>query len=232
VGSGKGQLVCQHLEGISRKALKDYQAIIREFVKGRHGVYALYAKSGRLRYVGLASDLRSRLKTHLKDRQAGTWQKFSVYITITDAHLRDLESLILRIASPSENRQAGKFIRSQDLKPIFRRKLNQAKKREIGILVGDDPDKPEGAAAKETTGRRPVLASYINKRFEIRFRYKGKTYRATVRKDGSILYAGKRFNSPSAAGAAIPHRSVDGWYVWRYQRSPGEWVLLNELRKK
>lgn len=59
--SRKGQLVCQHLENISRKALENYQNIIKEYVKGRHGVYALYRK-GNLYYVGLASNLRNRLK--------------------------------------------------------------------------------------------------------------------------------------------------------------------------
>ena len=55
--SCQGQLVCQHLENIFRKALENYQKIIKDFVKGRHGVYALY-KKGRLYYVGLASNLR------------------------------------------------------------------------------------------------------------------------------------------------------------------------------
>ena len=85
---------------------------------------------------------------------------------------------------------------------------------------------------EDTGGRRPVLAPYTTKRFEIRYRYKGKVYKATVRKDGSILFARKRFNSPSVAGVAITHHSVDGWYVWKYERAPGEWVPLNELRKK
>jgi type I restriction-modification system DNA methylase subunit len=37
----------------------------------RHGVYALY-RGNRLYYVGLASNLRSRLNTHLRDRHANT----------------------------------------------------------------------------------------------------------------------------------------------------------------
>ncbi|OPY85493.1 MAG: hypothetical protein A4E71_02041 [Smithella sp. PtaU1.Bin162] len=42
--SNKGQLVSQHLENISRAALENYQGILKEYVKGRHGVYALYIK--------------------------------------------------------------------------------------------------------------------------------------------------------------------------------------------
>ena len=35
------QLVCQHLENISRTALEKYQKIIRQYVYRRQGVYAL-----------------------------------------------------------------------------------------------------------------------------------------------------------------------------------------------
>jgi hypothetical protein len=54
------QLVCQHLENISRDALAKYQKIIRQYVRHRQGVYALYRR-GKLYYVGLAGDLRWRL---------------------------------------------------------------------------------------------------------------------------------------------------------------------------
>jgi hypothetical protein len=57
-------LVCQHLENISRDGLDKHQD--RAFVRHRHGVYALY-KRKKLYYVGLAKDLRWRLKTHLKE---------------------------------------------------------------------------------------------------------------------------------------------------------------------
>jgi hypothetical protein len=82
-------LVIEHLENISRKALEKYQPIITEYVKGKKGVYALY-KGERLKYVGLAGNLRSRLSTHLRDRHAQSWDKFSVYLTEDDEHLREL----------------------------------------------------------------------------------------------------------------------------------------------
>ena len=71
------QLVCQHLENLSRVALEKYQDIIRDYVRHRHGIYALYRKD-RLYYVGLAANLRSRLTAHLRDRHAGTWDRFSI----------------------------------------------------------------------------------------------------------------------------------------------------------
>ena len=53
-----------------------------------------------------------------------------------------------------------------------------------------------------------------------------------VRKDGSILYKGNTFNSPSLAGRAIKGRANNGWTTWKYERAPGDWVLLDALRKK
>ncbi len=57
--SKRAQLVCQHLENISREALEKHQEIIRAYVRGRQGVYALYRR-GKLYYVGLATNLRRR----------------------------------------------------------------------------------------------------------------------------------------------------------------------------
>ena len=57
VRRAKAGLVIEHLEGISRTAIKRYPELITEFVRGRSGVYALY-KSNVLYYVGLAKNLR------------------------------------------------------------------------------------------------------------------------------------------------------------------------------
>jgi hypothetical protein len=229
--SYKGQLVSQHLENISRTALEKYQNILKEYVKGRHGVYALYSK-GHLYYVGLASNLRNRLKTHLTDRHAQTWDSFSVYLTINDSHLHELETLILKIASPKGNKQSGNFINAQNLKPIFKKAVTKAQQKEL-IKLG--LKKSTVVAKSKITvqkGRKPVLAPYVKNRFEIRLRYKGKTRKAMVRKDGTILSAGKVYNSPSMAARAIKQRASNGWVNWSYQRAPGDWVLLDFLRRK
>ncbi|MFO0792292.1 MAG: GIY-YIG nuclease family protein, partial [Pirellulales bacterium] len=89
------QLVCQHLEYISREALERYQDIIRQYIRGRHGIYALYRK-GKLQYVGLASNLRARLHRHLRDRHKDSWDHFSVYLTIDNRGIKELETLLLR----------------------------------------------------------------------------------------------------------------------------------------
>ena len=62
------QLVSQYLESISGTALDKYQRIIREYVRRRHGIYALYRRD-RLYYVGLASNLRNRLNVAISRAQ-------------------------------------------------------------------------------------------------------------------------------------------------------------------
>src|SRR5882762_7202956 len=104
----RAQLVCQQLENISREALEKYQTIIRNYTRKRNGVYALY-KGDKLYYVGLAIDLRRRLKQHLKDKHVDSWDRFSIYITIGDHHIKEMESLLLRITRPAVNSQIGKF---------------------------------------------------------------------------------------------------------------------------
>ena len=131
-------LVCQHLENVSRDALEQYQDIIRQYVRHRQGVYALYRR-GKIYYVGLARNLRNRLAHHLKDRHHDSWDRFSFYITIGDKHLRELESLILRIVKPSGNKQKGKFAKSEDLRPRFKRDLSLEMRQTLGDLLGKQP---------------------------------------------------------------------------------------------
>lgn len=230
--SRKGQLVSQHLENVSRRALEKYQDVIKRYVRGRQGIYALFRKN-RLYYVGLASNLRNRLKHHLRDRHAFTWDRFSVYFTIKDEHLHELEALVLRIASPKGNRQTGKLVRSQDLRSEFKRDISKFHREEIETIFGPRRkpitkiEKP-----KDKDGRQPVLASYVTKRFKIRLRYRGKLYKATVRRDGLISYKGMTYNSPSLAAKAVRGLSSNGWIWWKYERAPGDWIQLDNLRKK
>jgi len=85
---------------------------------------------------------------------------------------------------------------------------------------------------KDITGRRKLaLKPYANKWFRIRFDYKGRRYVANARKGGEINCKGKLFSSPSSAAAAITKHPMNGWRCWKYQRSPGEWVFIDEMRR-
>jgi hypothetical protein len=222
-------LLVQHLENLSRKVLEDFQDIIREYVKGRRGLYALYRRD-KLQYVGLASDLRSRLRAHLRDRHAHTWDSFSLFLTLGADSLRELEALLIRIAKPRGNRSKTRFPRSQDLRKVFRRQVQAKQHKELESLFvegrkrGRKRTPPHGGASTP-------LGPHVHGRLAIKMTRKGRTYRALVRSDGTIRFRGKVFQSPSTAASEVTGRPMNGWWWWKYERAPGEWVRIDELRK-
>jgi hypothetical protein len=230
-------LVTLHLENISGEMLTDSWDLIATHTEHRQGVYALYRRR-KLYYVGLASNLAGRLKSHLRDRLKGSWDHFSVYLTIGDEHMRELEALILRIIKPSGNKVTGKFARSENLLPVLRREYRARRMQDEARLlpprVPRKPDEPSRKVVRKSkaTGRTPKLAPYVDKAFKIKARMKGRSHRARVRRDGTISFHGKVYNSPSMAGKAAIGRSTNGWALWKFERSPGDWVPLEELRRK
>lgn len=228
----RAPLVSQHLENISREALEKYQAIVRQYVRRRRGVYALYRRD-KLYYVGLASSLSSRLEQHLKNRHKQSWDRFSVYLTIGDSHLKELESLILRIVKPIRNKQSGKFVSAEDLHRKFANDIRELHSQELISLIGRKTIAGiERKPKSSPEGRQPVLAYYSSKPLELRAKYKGNLIRARVRQNGLISLNGKTYRSPSLAGAAAcQRRTCNGWTFWEYERAPGDWIKLDELRK-
>jgi hypothetical protein len=213
-------LVCQHLENISRDALEKHQKIIKQYVRRRNGVYALYRKR-KLYYVGLAKNLRSRLKSHLHDRHGTSWDRFSVYLTIGEQHLRELESLILRIVQPEGNKQKGKFPKSEDIRRRFARDVKERLNYEVALLFGDKPTK------SVFQGREAKL-----RRMKLRAWFKGKKLRAQLLKGGRVRFGGKVYESLSTAAAkACKRRTCNGWTFWKYLRAPGDWATVDHLRK-
>lgn len=230
----RSSLVCQHLENISRDALERHQDIIRQYVRGRQGVYALY-RGDKLYYVGLASNLRMRLAHHMRNRHGESWNRFSVYLTIGDSHMRELEALILRIVKPKGNNQKGKFAKSEDLKRRFGRDVRERYRKEYGALLGS-PIKVIKAAKVSSKvklgGKAAVMVKYLKGRaLSLRKVYKGKLYKARLRKDGSMLFQGIIYSSPTMAGKALCNHAVNGWRFWEYERAPGDWVKLEKLRR-
>lgn len=222
------QLVCQYLENISSEALEEYQHLIKGYIRRRHGIYALYRKN-KLYYIGLASNLRNRLKHHLKDRHSNSWDRFSVYLILKDEHMKELESLLLRIIVPKGNKQKGKFKRAENIKKRFRRDISQFHKIELNNVFGDPSKSIQIEIANQ--GRVPIMKKYIKRKgFQIRMNYKGKQYNARIKSNGQIQFKDNIFNSPSLAAASVLKRTANGWYWWKYQRSPGEWVRLDEMR--
>jgi Restriction Enzyme Adenine Methylase Associated/GIY-YIG catalytic domain len=225
----QSQLVCQHLENISSDALEKYQDVIRSYVRGRQGIYALYHRD-KLYYVGLAINLRTRLKQHLRNRHKKLWDRFSIYLTIGDSHLRELESLILRTIKPPGNHQSAKFIKSENLRGRLSRELRTRQRQEINWVIGRSTSPIPKRRPKPLRNGGPILAPYFNQSTKLRAIFHGTLVKARVRRNGLIRYKNKDYKSPSLAASAVVKRPCNGWTFWKYERAPGDWVFLNELR--
>ena len=151
--------------------------------------------------MDLASDLRSRMKQHLRDTHATSWDVFSLYLTNGDAHMREIEALVLRIAAPKGNKQRGRLAGAASLAAEFRARVKAGQKEELSEL-SDERGRPGKAAKRACRGaedeRRP-LAEWVTKSMEIRATYKLRELRAIVTKDGEVRLRGRVFATPSAA---------------------------------
>ena len=222
-------LVTQFLEKVGVKAIKECSDVLKSYANQRHGIYALY-KRERLYYVGLATSLKGRLGTHLRDRHKGKWDRFSIFLTISHSHIKELESLILRIADPTGNSAKGKFAKAENLMQRFRSDVMDRKRQELDVLLGSRP-KSRSKGNESPAESSTALGKHGVGRMKLCSKFKGKTYRASVLKDGSIRYGGKIYKSPSLAAAAVTKRPMNGWTFWKYLRGPGDWVEIDKLRK-
>jgi len=128
-------IITGHLEKIGSKVFDDYSSVITGLIKGHQGIYALYKKD-RLYYVGLASNLKSRINAHKKDKHQGKWTHFSLYIIRKEDHIKEIESMILSIAYPKGNSIRGKLHNSKDLRPLLKNKLRAEWEKQFGEIIG------------------------------------------------------------------------------------------------
>jgi len=232
---GSRPIVVGHLEKIGRGVFSRFQRQITECVKGSFGVYALYRKN-KLYYIGLASNLKSRIRGHLKDKHGKSWTHFSLYVFRRESHIRELESLLLRISYPEGNLQRGKLKGSLNLKP----KLKSLIKRQYEDDIKNWFDELKEAGKKthragKKVGQKSVkrpLKGLLRDWQRIYANYKGKKYKAKVLPSGSIKINEKIYNTPTAAAKAIVDRNtVNGWNFWKYKDGKGNLVPMKTLRK-
>ena len=231
--SAHDALVTEYIERMSGDILDDrYRPQLAELIRGNSGIYALY-KDDTLYYVGLAVDLMRRVDQHLKDRHQGAWNRFSVYLTARDEHLKPLESLLLRVYRPSGNKQGGRLPNASDRK----RALAQAMKRRdeglraiaLGKPARSAPPRAKRNVEDRPAGDREAVLAAMPRPLQLRAVYKGDTYRASLLKDGSVKLGGVRYTSLSAAAVSIVKRSMNGWWFWMCRDSRGKWVRLVDL---
>jgi GIY-YIG catalytic domain-containing protein len=226
-------LVKGYLERVSSTVFERYSKVITDLVGGQHGIYSLY-KRDKLYYVGLATNLKSRVNRHLKDRHAGKWTHFSLYLVRSEKFLRDLESLAIRIADPKGNRNQGKLAGAPDLLKLLASRLDQQWAEEKKKLLGGSASskkKAKTSSIKKPTGKAPLKGLLGSKR--LRGTYKGKAVLAWVYTSGRIKLkaTGALYDTPSGAAKAGTGMGFNGWRFWSFKNSKGEWVQLRELLK-
>ncbi len=222
----ENHLVLAHLENIHAEVFEQFQSVITAIVDRQNGVYALYS-GDRLYYVGLARNLKARLRAHLRDRHKGLWDRFSVYLTNGDAHMKELEALMLRVIKPEGNRVKGKLKGSKDQRRELDRRMKEEQERKRWGILG----KPAREARTESKPKPPTVmrGHGANGAVFLRASYKGKEYRATLSQDGSVRIGDTRYASLSAAGVSITKRATNGRRFWRCRNSEGAWCRLSEL---
>lgn len=103
-------------------------------MRGYAGVYALYDNE-KLYYVGLATNLYSRLRWHTKNRHKEKWNLFAIFRVNRVRLLKDIETLLLQVSKPPGNTLSGRLHRDADLTRVIQkvhrdsiRRLNKLKK--------------------------------------------------------------------------------------------------------
>jgi hypothetical protein len=231
-------IVTGYLEKVNARIFDKYQKEITDMIKGHQGLYALYRKN-KLYYVGLASNLRNRIKYHLRDRHQGKWTHFSLYIIRKSDHIKELESLLLRIAYPEGNSQRGKLRTTNNLLPKLKTQVKQKIKEEYEDLFKGHravkvKAKKKTASNSKVSKKEKPLKGVFPKGKRLCATYKGKEYKAWVFRSGTVKLRsnGQLYDSPSAAGKAVTKRSTNGWAFWKYRDEFGKFMPLSKLKQK
>jgi len=223
-------IVEAYLERIGQKVFKDFSSVITALIKGNQGIYALY-KRDKLYYIGLASNLKNRIKHHLNDKHKNYWTHFSLYIISKQEHIKEFESVILRVAWPKGNTVKGKLSRAKNLRPSLKRQLKAEWVRQIDGIIGSRKKGVKKVQIK-TTGTEKPLKGLFRHYQPIYGKYKGKQYKANVLKSGYIKLNNKLYSTPTGAAQVIIDRgAVNGWNFWKYKDKSGELRRISDLRK-
>ena len=217
----------EKIEKISKDIFERYKKELSEVVETSYGIYALYDED-ELYYVGKASDLKTRIKQHLKDKHKAQWSYFSLFLTKKSV-LNDLESIIIAISNPKGNKAKPKGNKVGQLKNKLKDVVKKRQKEELNKLLGIKKHKSKKIRTKNNVPR-PNLKKMFSKSKPLYKEYKGKEYKATLLTSGEIKYKNKLYKSPtSAAMAIVDSGTVNGWDFWYIQDENNDWIQLSSL---
>ncbi len=226
-------LVTQKLENVSKDLFRNHYDLVTELIGTSPGIYALYDEN-ELYYVGKSTDLRKRVKNHLRDKHLASWSHFSLYLVRRAEHIHEIESLLIRISNPRGNR---KIPTGRQASAMLRRLKTLVKMKQAEEIDRMFPrKKSNGDKLRNRIKRHPrSLKGMVTKRTPIHRIYKGKEYRAFLYPSGTIKIGAKSFVTPTRAALSILKRyrrhAVNGWHFWYVKDLRGEWVRLSDYRR-
>jgi len=224
-------LLSNRLEKISKDVFKRYYPLITQLVSDSPGIYALY-DGDELYYVGKSTELRKRVRHHLRDRHLASWTHFSLYLVRREEHIHEMESLLVRIANPKGNRVVPRGKSRGALVKALKRLIRQRQKDELSALLGSKPKWTRSRTKKH--GNHPdSLVGLVSKRSTLFRQYKGRDYTAKLSPKGTIVFKGKTYKSPTGAAKAVigANRAVSGWVFWHIKDADGNWVRLEDYKE-
>ena len=232
------KLLVNVLERVDKKFLLDnkYASIRKkEFVK-KPGIYALYNKNGKLYYVGRASDLNGRLTQHLKhNKHSGKWDYCSIYFTKTENTAIEVEAVALSMLWGPANKPEGNTQKPRVKEnKSMRDRILKAMKKINENMFRDHRSKPSSSKSTLRTRKslkRPSLKGLFKTDQPLKAKYKAITFYAILLPSGEIVYRGKKYSTPSAAGKAASKKGLNGWTFWNIQNKSNKWVTLDKFVK-
>ena len=223
-------LVVKQLENVPKEVFTKFYSMITELVGSSPGVYALY-DDDLLYYVGKSTDLRKRVKQHLRDRHYASWTHFSLYLVHKAEHIGEIEALLVRIANPKGNRIKPKGKSSSLMLKQLKTMIKDKQRVEFNEWFGDKMQKGR-VPGKAQIRHAETLKGFVKTKTVLHKTYKGKDYKAILLPSGVIKYKGENYTSPTGAALAIvDRRTVNGWRFWFIKNADGNYVKINDYKE-
>ena len=128
--TSKGALVKSFAQNINAQFLEQHGDTVKLVIGKKSGVYVLTNDDAPY-YIGLASNLPSRLAGHIRDKHAGNWDRFHFFAIGKKKYLKDVETILIRVARPPGNRQKGSFGKHRNLRSILLKEILTSIRREF-----------------------------------------------------------------------------------------------------
>ena len=160
-------------------------------------------------------------------------------------------SLLKAVLSPDSinalrrvlKRETGVPVTADHIVAGLRKMLNESA---ASVLDDVEVSLPEPKKNKPRMSEKPtsprctlkdlVRANLIRPETTLFVEYKGTVHEATVQPDGTILFEGKLFKTPSAAGGAVTAKhgvhAPNGWWFWQLNAADGSPKPLETIRQE